>query len=327
VGQHRHEKAQAGADHRHLDLDKHEFVGEQVVYLAPEGEVTNARNGRAARPRFLGASEPLAGDADRLRELATWITDHPLFARSQVNRTWYHLMGRGLVDPIDDFRPTNPASHPELLEQLAQDFAARKFDLRWLIRTIMQSRSYQLSSEPHDGNGGDELNYSHAIPRRLLAEQLLDAQHQAMGVPARFNGYPAGMRAGQLPGVEAVRLREKKRTSADTFLTLFGKPMRLLSCECERSSETTMGQAFNLVSGPEMASLLTASNRVDALIAAGRTDRQILEELYWAALSRAPLQAELIETMAHVEKAENRRSAFEDVSWALLNAKEFVFRY
>lgn len=313
---------------RRDNLDKHEFVGEQVVYVAREGQVTNARNGKPARPRYLGADKPLAPEADALRELAGRVTSDPLFAKSQVNRTWYHLMGRGLVDPIDDFRPTNPASHPELLEQLARDFAGRKFDLRWLIRTIMRSQTYQLSAEPNDTNAGDEINYSHVLPRRLLAEQLLDSQHAALAVPAKFTGYPLGMRAGQLPGVEAVRLRERKRTSSDTFLTLFGKPMRLLSCECERSSETTMSQAFNLVSGPEITSLLSApDNRIERLMAANRSNLDILTELYWATLSRAPSQAEAIQLSARLAKAEDRRAAFEDIAWALLNAKEFVFRH
>lgn len=312
---------------RRDNLDSHEFIGEQVVYLADEGKVTNARTGQPAKPRFLGATKPLAKDEDPLRELATWVTANPLFAKSQVNRVWFHLMGRGLVDPIDDFRPTNPASHPELLDQLAKDFAAQKFDLRWLIRTVMNSRAYQLAAEPNDTNAGDEVNYSHVLPRRLTAEQLLDSQHEALAVPAKFTGYPVGMRAGQLPGVEAVRLREKRKSSSDTFLTLFGKPMRLLSCECERSSETTMSQAFNLVSGPEINSLLSApDNRIQKLIDAGKSQREIIAELYWHILSRPPTQAELLEFSTRVGKAENQRQAYEDIAWALLNAKEFIFR-
>jgi hypothetical protein len=308
-------------------LDSHEFIGEQIVYLANEGSVTNARNGKLASSRFLGVSKKLAKEEDPLRALSEWVTTNPLFAKSQVNRVWYHLMGRGLVDPIDDFRPTNPASHPELLDQLAKDFAAQKYNLRWLIRLVMNSRAYQLSSEPNDTNAADELNYSHVLPRRLTAEQLLDAQHGALAVPAKFTGYPSGMRAGQLPGVEAVRLREKRRSSSDTFLTLFGKPMRLLSCECERSSETTMSQAFNLVSGPEINELLSApDNRIQQMITEGRSNAEIITELYWAALSRPPSQSESLEMSACMEKAENRRKAFEDISWALLNAKEFVFR-
>jgi len=308
-------------------LDSHEFIGEQIVFMASEGAVTNARTGKSAPARFLGGDKELSESTDRLLTLAEWITTNPLFAKSQVNRVWYHLMGRGLVDPIDDFRPTNPASHPELLDQLAKDFTAQKYDLRWLIRLLMNSRAYQLSSEPNDTNASDEVNYSHVLPRRLTAEQFLDAQHQALAVPARFNGYPSGMRAGQLPGVEAVRLREKRRSSSDTFLTLFGKPMRLLSCECERSSETTMSQAFNLVSGPEMNELLSApDNRIQQMMTAGKSNAEIVTELYWAALSRPPSQSESLEMSACLEKAENRRKAFEDISWALLNAKEFVFR-
>ena len=310
------------------NLDSHEFIGEQVVYLAREGAVTNARTSKPSTPRFLGAKTKLAADADPLRELAAWTTAHPLFAKSQVNRVWFHLLGRGLVDPVDDFRPTNPASHPELLERLARDFAAQKFDLRWLVRQVMNSRAYQLSAEPNDTNRDDEVNYSHVLLRRLTAEQLLDSQHAAMAVPARFNGYPPGLRAGQLPGVGSVRLREKKKSSSDTFLTLFGKPMRLLSTECERSCETTMSQAFNLVSGPEMNELLAApDNRIQQLVGAGRSNLEMATELYWNTLNRAPTQAELLEISARADRAEDKRRVFEDLSWALLNAKEFVFRY
>ncbi len=314
-------------NNRRDNLDKHEFNGEQVVFMAREGAVTNARNGKLASPRFLGAPDAVPPGSDPLIELARWVASHPLFAKSQVNRVWYHLMGRGLVDPIDDFRPTNPASHPELMDQLAKDFAAQKFNLRSLIRLMMNSHVYQLASEPNDTNRDDELNYSHVLPRRLTAEQLLDAQHEALGVPARFNGYPIGLRAGQIPGVEATRLRERKRSSSDAFLTLFGKPMRLLSCECERSSETTMSQAFNLVSGPEINEILSApENRIQQMIAADKSNHDIITELYWATLSRPPTQPEVLRMSLLLEKSENRRKAFEDVAWALLNAKEFVFR-
>ncbi len=316
-------------NNRRDKLDTHEFVGEQIVYLNPDavGAVTNARNGKLASPRFLGAAKKIQRDADPLNELARWVTANPLFAKSQVNRVWYHLMGRGIVDPIDDFRPTNPPSHPELLDALTDEFVAHKFDLRWLVRTIMNSRTYQLSSEPNDTNKDDELNYSHVLPRRLTAEQLLDSQHQVLGVPTKFSGYPVGMRAGQLPGVEAVRLREKRKSSSDIFLTLFGKPMRLLSSECERSSETTMNQAFNLISGPEINELLSApENRLATLLLENRTSAQIVEELYWSALSRAPSVIESSAAVAYVNRAEDKRKGLEDVAWSLLNAKEFVLR-
>jgi hypothetical protein len=135
------------------------------------------------------------------------------------------------------------------------------------------------------------------------------------------------MRAGQLPGVEAVRLREKRKSSSDTFLTLFGKPMRLLSCDCERSSETTMNQAFNLISGPEMNEVLSAKeNRLEKLMASGKSNAQIIDELYWSALTRAPSITESAAAVAHVDRAEDRRKGLEDVAWSLLNAKEFVLR-
>ncbi len=215
-------------------LDTHEFIGEQIVYLAREGEVINPRTGKPASARFLGESTSLtrssrpakpgpakpecAAEDEAFDALARWLTTQPQFARSQVNWVWFHLMGRGLVDPVDDFRPTNPPSHPALLEALATDFAAHKFDLRYLIRRIMTSRTYQLSAEPNDTNQDDDLNFSHALPRRLSAEQLFDAQHQVLGVPAKFAGYPAGLRATQLPGGSPVRRNEAKMAGAEKFL-------------------------------------------------------------------------------------------------------------
>jgi hypothetical protein len=311
-------------------LDSHEFIGEQIIYLTREGNVTNARTGKPAVPRFLGDEmDVIDPESDRLEGLASWLTspNNERFTKSQVNRIWYNLMGRGIVDPIDDFRPTNPPSHPGLLDALAKDFVAHKFDVKYLIRLIMNSRTYQLAAEPNDTNAADDANYSHVIPRRLSAEQMLDAQHQIVGVPEKFNGYPVGMRAGQMPGVTAARQRGEKRSDSEMFLGVFGKPMRLLTCECERSGETTMSQAFQLISGPQINKLLTeGDNLLGKLMAAGKTDTQILEELYWAALSRPPQAKELKETLAYVGKMKDRRQGLEDVTWSLLNAKEFVLR-
>ena len=244
-------------NNRRDGLDKHEFVGEQIVYETGEGEVKNPRTGKPAQARLLGTSVPMVPaktntPAQRLDRLAAWLTSaqNELFAKAQVNRVWFHLMGRGLVDPIDDFRATNPASHPALLDQLSADFVQHGFDLRWLIRLITTSRTYQLSSEPTSTNQDDEMNYSHALPRRLTAEQLFDAQHRVLGVAAKFRGQPVGLRASQLPGGSPVRRGELKAASSEKLLALFGKPARLLACECERSNETTLNQVFQLVSGP-----------------------------------------------------------------------------
>lgn len=322
------------ANNRRDDLDKHEFIGEQIVYLARDGDITNPRTGKPATPRFLGeAPRPspetrqTQPETDPLEALARWLTSQPNFARSQVNWVWFHLLGRGIVDPIDDFRPTNPPSHPALLDELAADFVQHKFDLRQLIRTIMTSRTYQLSAQPTPDNTDDVLNFSHAQPRRLSAEQLLDTQHQVLGVPAKFNGYPAGLRAAQLPGGSPVRRNEVKMAGSEKFLAMFGKPARLLACECERSSETTLGQTFQLISSPEINALLTnQDNRLTALLNSGKPNEYLVEELYWTALSRPPSARESTEALRLIEHSSVRRTGVEDVAWALLNAKEFVLR-
>jgi hypothetical protein len=321
--------------------DSHEFKGEQIVYMARKGEVKNARTGKPASPRFLGAlssvtrhasriTDPLA-DQDELQQLAAWITSpqNPFFARVQVNRIWFHLMGRGIVDPIDDFRATNPASHPDLLEALAKDFVEHRFDLRHAIRVIMNSRAYQLSGVPNETNREDEMNYSHVVARRLAAEQMLDCQNQVAGVASKFQGYPLGMRAAELPGVKPERIRGQRQVTkgTDQFLEIFGKPARLLTCECERSSETTMGQAFQMISGPMVNQLLTSDdNRLSRLVASGKSSFEMLDELYWAALTRPPSAMELERGLKYLEMAKDRRLALEDLTWGLLNAKEFVLR-
>jgi hypothetical protein len=246
-------------------LDKHEFDGEQIVWMARSGEVEHPRTHEPLAPGFVGAPPPaLAGDADLLRALADWVArpDNPFFARAQANRIWHHLMGRGIVDPIDDFRASNPPVNGPLLDALADDFAAHHFDLRQLVRTIARSRTYQLSAIPNDTNAGDETNFAHALVRPLQAEQLLDALARVTEVTPRFAGFPQGTRAGQLPGVGAVRGR-RKTTAAQKFLLAFGKPVRSLSCECERSNDATLNQAFQLLTGPLLNEMLSASeNRV-----------------------------------------------------------------
>jgi hypothetical protein len=306
--------------------DKHEFVGEQIVYESSSGDVKDPRGDRQVKPTLLGAST-IPDGASRIDTLAQWVTSpkNPFFAKAQVNRIWFHLMGRGLVDPVDDFRPTNPASHPELLDMLADDFVAHHYDVRYMIKLIMSSQAYAVSSEPNATNADDEINYSHAIPRRLTAEQLLDAQHQVTGVPAEFTGYPKGMRAGEIPGVRVAR--RGRISQADMFLSTFGKPAREIVCECERSTDTTLGQTFQLISGPEIAHMLAEpDNRIGALIKAGKSDDQVVTELYWSALTRPPTVEERSAMVNHVQDSKDRRKGLEDVLWAILNAKEFVLR-
>jgi len=310
-------------------LDQHEFDGEQVIWIAREGEVVDPRTGGTTRPRFPDAAEELSPGEDRLEALADWIAspDNPYFARMQANRIWYHLMGRGIVDAIDDFRATNPPSNAALLDALADDFVSHGFDLRHLVRTILRSRTYQLSSEPNETNRDDAINFSHALVKPLEAEQLLDAVAQVAGVPVKFNGYPLGTRAGGLPGVRAFRRRDRAPTGGEMFLQTFGKPERLLACECERSDDTTLGQALQLISGPVVNEVLAEDdNRIGRLLAEGKSTAEIIDELYYVALSRPPNDAEREAAGLYVAVAQDRRAALEDVLWGLLNAKEFLLR-
>lgn len=311
-------------------FDKNEFVGEQIVLVKNEGEVENPSSGQDASPRFLGGPAlKLDAKADRLQPLANWLANpgNELFAKTQANLVWYHLMGRGLVEPIDDFRATNPAVNPALLEALARDFAESKFDLRHLVRVIMNSRTYQLSSVPNATNAEDQSNFSRAVVRRLTAEQLLDAQTQLLDAPAEFAGYDVGLRAGQIPGVRKLRRRNTSPTSDDRFLQTFGKPERLLACECERSNETTLTHAFVLVSGEGInRRLAAAGNRLDRMAKSKRDDNNVITDLYWCALSRPPTKTELHQMAQHLANAKGRFAALQDVAWALLNSKEFIFR-
>ena len=309
-------------------LDAHEFDGEQIVLTLREGEWKHPRSGETLRPLFLGEATPaFAPGADRLQALADWIArpDNPFFARAQVNRIWFHLLGRGLVEPNDDFRSSNPSVNGPLLEALTKDFAAHRFDLRHAIRTIMNSRTYQLASRPNETNRDDESNFSHTLIRPLQAEQLLDSFARVVAKPVKFNGQPLGVRAAQLPGVPMAR--RIAPTPAEQFLKVFGKPERLLSCECERSDTTTLNQAFQLLTGELVNRLLSEpDNRLGKLLAAKKADREIIAEFYLAALCRPPNPKELDATVALVAKAKDRRAALEDVVWGLVNAKEFLLR-
>jgi hypothetical protein len=310
-------------------LDKHEFVGEQVVYLDAVSEVKHPVSGKALVPRFLGG-EPFARakDGDRLKALADWVADprNSFFARTQANRIWSYLMGRGVVDPNDDFRESNPSANGPLLDALAKGLADHRFDLKHLVRAIMSSRTYQLSSVPNASNEEDETNFSHALIRPLPAEPLLDAVARVSEVPVAFDGYPVGLRATQLPGMPVAR-RNQKVGDGFKFLRVFGKPERLLNCDCERNDNSTMAQALQLITGALVNKAVSEpDNRLGRLLKAGKSNREIVEELFLASLSRLPRDAERTALVARVERSVERRAALEDVLWALLSSKEFLLR-
>lgn len=311
-------------------FDDHEFVGEQVVWMDRRSELPNPRNGQPLAPKLLGQDKPLnlPGDADRLQVLADWVADpgNPFFAKAQVNRVWFHLLGRGLVDPIDDFRAANPPSNPELLDALAADFAAHRFDLRYLIRVILNSQTYQLSCETNDTNRDDVANFAHALIQPLKAEPLLDALSQVLEAPVKFEGFPLGTRAAELPDAQ-VGARGSLPGIGPRFLKAFGKPDRLLSSECERGDDTTLVQAFQLLTGGLLHQLLVQpNNRIGRLIKQGKNNVAIIEELYLAGLCRLPTEREKEAALSLITHASNRRAGLEDVAWSVLNSKEFLLR-
>ncbi len=313
---------------RNDDLDKHEFVGEQIVVSKGDGELTLPRGGDAV-PKLLGAQASVpSGRGDRLTALADWMTaaDNPFFAQAQANRIWAHLLGRGIVDPIDDFKLTNPPSNPELLEHLAKEFAAGGSKLKPLVRHIMTSRTYQLSATPNDTNADDTTHFSHATVQPLEAEQLLDAVASATGTTMKWPGYPSGTRAGQLA---AVPLAGRRMATGDglRFLKMFGKPERLLTCECERSEDPGVLQAFQMLTGELVNNLIRKEeNRIGRLLKEGQCDGDVLTELYLSSLARFPTNAERKKLLAYVTEAKDHRAAWEDVAWGLMNSKEFLLR-
>jgi hypothetical protein len=295
--------------------------GAEDIYVERAGEVTQPRSGKVMAPKFMGG--PVADvppTRDRREVFAEWLTrgDNPFFAKSVVNRIWYHLTGRGIVDPVDDFRDSNPSANDELLNALAGDFATNKFDVKHVIRVIMDSRTYQLSAQTNDSNKDDNKYFSHAVTKLLTAEQLLDALCTVTEVPEKFAGLPLGTRAVQLPDGEVNH----------PFLKTFGQPARELACECERESDSNLAQALQLINGPTVNEKLRApTNRVGRLLGKKLPDPETLNELYVATLSRPPADGEVKAALDHVNKGADKRKAWEDVQWALINSKEFLFRH
>jgi hypothetical protein len=303
-------------------LDKHEINGDEYIYLSGHPRIVQPRTGKVLQAKCPGgpAADRAGGENENALEcLADWLTrDNPQFARNLANRVWFHLFGRGIVEPVDDFRESNPPSNPALLDLLTSQFVAGGMKLKPLVAWVMKSRTYQLSATPDVSNADDEANFSHAAVRLLPAEVLLDAICQVLGAPERFPRAPGALRAAQLPGA----------SGGSAFLKTFGKPDRLLSCECERSEATTLAQAFQMINGETVQTKLELrSNRIGQCLDGGRSDSEMLNEVYLATLARWPNAAERTAVLAHIGRAADRRRAWEDVVWALVNSKEFLLRH
>ncbi|HEV2350881.1 MAG TPA: DUF1549 domain-containing protein [Terriglobia bacterium] len=300
-----------------------------TVYSAPTGEFTDDRFMMVLPPKPLDAKalpEDVRGDTRAY--FAQWLTapKNPFFARNMVNRIWRNFMGRGLVEPVDDLRDTNPATNDELLDGLVKDFIAHHFDIDHMIRTIMQSATYQTSSEPLKENADDDKYGSHYAIKRLPAEVLLDAYSQVTQVPEKFAGYPVGMRALQLPDT-AVQ---------SYFLDAFGRPARMQTRESERTSVPTITQALHIINGDTLNNKLRApASAMAMLLKLGFSDEQIVDYLYLASFSRHPTQAErsaLVNALTAAEQqktqsADPRHAALVDLGWAMLTSEEFMFNH
>jgi hypothetical protein len=296
---------------------------EMFISVADKGEVTQPRTSQQMKPWLPGVGDVDIEDGiDRRFTLADWLTspENTLFAKVEVNRLWRSVMGKGIVDPADDFRASNPPSNAELLETLAADFVKHNFDRRHVLRVILNSQTYQRSSKFDSQNEGDDRYFSRYTRRLLTAEQLLDAVCDVTGVPESFSGLPAGTRATQLPSPDFGK----------EFLKVFGQPERTSVCQCERSDDLNLSQALQIANGSFVdGKLRNGNSRSRGLLREKRNVKEIVTECYLAAFCRLPTDAESATAVRFIEAPGERpvESKLEDFSWALLNSNEFLFQH
>jgi hypothetical protein len=289
--------------------------------LLDKGETKHPRTEQVLNPKPFGGPEfeYVQGEDPRVK-LADWLTapDNPFFARAICNRIWGHYLGVGLVHPVDDMRITNPPSNSELLDALAREFVAHQFDLKWLMKTILKSQVYGLSSTPTDDNQSDTRNYARYYSRRLHPHVLLDAISSATSIPVTFEKFPDVKKAIQLPN-ESAR---------SEFLDIFGRSQRVTPCECETSLAPNLSQVLYLLNSDELERKLTdKAGLVSELAKSENPPREIIDELFLRTFSRLPREAEVRAAVAQFEKANDRRAPIEDLLWTLLNSKEFLFNH
>lgn len=297
--------------------------GNRVIFVDDQGEVLQPRTGKPRLPKPLDG-EAISFDApeDRREHLAHWLTSpqNPYFAKAIVNRIWANYMGKGLVEGVDDIRQSNPASNEKLFAKLSHEFVQHKYDLKWLMRTILQSEAYQRTHLTTKENVADQRFYSHALPRRLKAEVLLDAISQVTGVATPFKDQPVGTRALQLPDASV----------GSYFLDTFGRPERLLTCTCERSDEPSMTQVLHLTNGKTIQEKIESKEgRVAQLFDKASSPAEIIEAAYLSALARRPTKEEQSKVIAVLEQTADseKRQVIEDLFWSILTSKEFLFQH
>jgi hypothetical protein len=297
-------------------------VGEEILFdQRADYDMKHPKDGRVVKPEFMIASaKPVAipDDSRRRDALAEWLVskDNPFFARAISNRVWSYFFGKGIIDPVDDIRASNPPSNPALLDALTRDFVDHGFDIQHLMRTIANSRAYQASFVPNEWNEKDEVNFSHALPRRMTAEQLMDGVATATQARPNFPEVPQDTSAAQVADPHVGK---------EGFLDVFGRPQRESMLESERRSDFSLPQALNLVNGKTISDAVAdPKGRVAKLILAGKGDSAIVEELYLAALGRMPDKEEADRGVKYLSNGSKATRA-QDLLWALLNSKGFLY--
>jgi len=292
---------------------------ETIIFAGNDGDVTHPVDKRVMPPKFLGGDQPECKDQDRRAVLAQWLAspDNPFFARNLVNLIWAHFMGKGIVEPVDDARASNPASNPELLAALAKQFAEQNFDFKKLVREICHSRTYQLATEANETNAGDTRDFSHAPIRRVRAEVLSDIITQVTETRDKFQGLPRGARAVQIAD-GAV---------SSYFLTTFGRASRETCAANEVKTEPTLSQALHLLNGDATQVKVQEGGVVARLLKEGKTPNQVIANLYLRCFSRKPTDAELAKLDEFLKEPGSKETVLNDLFWSLLNSKEFLFNH
>ncbi|MCH9023086.1 MAG: DUF1549 domain-containing protein, partial [Planctomycetes bacterium] len=293
---------------------------EQIIFNRRRGEVKHPVGNRDVKPKFLGDIEPDVENKDRRQIVAQWLTSskNPYFSRNLANIVWAHFFGIGIVEPVDDVRITNPPSNPQLLDELAKRFIAYNYDFKRLVKDICKSRTYQLSTRTNDTNVIDERNFSHALIRRTRAEVLLDIISQITETKNKFPGLPLGARAVQLAD----------GNTTNYFLTTFGRATRETVCSCEVKMEPNLSQALHLLNGDATHGRINRGAVAQNLLKQGKSPTEAIEDLYIRCLSRKPTakESKAFQTQLDADK-DNPQSTVEDIFWALLNSKEFIFNH
>ena len=292
---------------------------ETIVFNSGGGEVRHLVGNLVMKPKFLGGDVPDVKGKDRRVIMAKWLAsaENPYFATNLANIVWAHFLGRGIIHDVDDVRVSNPAVNKELLNTLGQKFTEYNYDFKKLVRDICTSRTYQLSTQANATNEKDDRNFSHAALRRLRAEVLLDAITQVTDTKNKFSGLPLGARAVQIAN----------GNTSTYFLTAFGRATRESVCACEVKMEPNLSQALHLLNGDTLQNKIQQGKFVERRLAEGATPVQLIEELYIRCLTRKPNEAEITELTKVLAEQKNDKQVLEDVFWALMNSREFVFNH